>query len=303
MSLPADIANQALDAAGFDFTIGDLQEGTKPAQVLLRAYSQCLRQLLRAVHWNWARKQAPLTLLADATGQTAGVSSNAIAPWVYEYALPDDCMKARFVPWGPQCSASAAPAGNSTPSNASSPLMGGLNAVAAGAALRPARFLEAMDPNFPPDPGQMFWTVQGVSPQGRTVILTNVQNASLVYTALMNYPSNWDAQFRAAFVAFLAAETAFALWSSKGQAKFGMQVRDQQMKIAAAKIMQARMTDGNEGWSNADFTPDWMRFRNAGGSMRSDNGWGGGAFGGPGIFYGGCDACCGVAGTGNTGAY
>jgi hypothetical protein len=64
--------------------------------------------------------------------------------------------------------------------------------------------------------------------------------------------------------------------------------------------MQARMTDGNEGWHNADFTPDWMRFRNAGGSMRSDNGWGGG---GSGILYGGCDACCGVGGTGNTGAY
>ena len=302
MNLPADVANQALDAAGLDFTIGDLQEGTKPAQVLLRAYSQCLRQLLRAVHWNFSRKQVPMLLLADATGQTPGVGTNVIAPWIYEYAYPDDCMKARFVPWGPQGLNVGVPPGNITPPNSSSPLVGGLGNPVPGGRLRPSRFLEAMDVNFPPAPGVQFWTSQGVSPQGRTVILSNVQNANLVYTALMNYPSNWDPQFRAAFVAYLASEVAFPLWSAKGQAKFGMAVRDEQMKIAAAKIMQARLTDGNEGWHNADFVPDWMRFRNTGSSL-------GGAYsqafgslgeGGAGILYGGLDGCCGCA---NTSAY
>lgn len=301
-SLPADIANQALDAAGLNSTIGDLQEGSDSAQVLLRAYSQCLRQLLRAVHWNFARQQSPLLLLADATGQTPNVGTNVIAPWVYEYAYPINCVKARFVPWSPAGLTPPIPAGNIVPSNGGSPLFGGIGVPVAGAALRPARWLEAFDPNFPAAAGSMFWEVQGSSPVGSAVILTNVQNANLVYTALMSYPSVWDSQFRAAMVAFLASEVAFPLWSRKGQAKLGMAVRNDQMKIAASKIMAARLTDGNEGWHSSEFTPDWMRYRNTG------SGYGGGysqSFGslggdGLGIYYGGCDGCCGVS---NMGAY
>lgn len=301
MNLPADVANQALDAAGLNYTIGDLQEGSKPAQVLLRSYSQCLRQLLRAVHWNFARRQASLVLLADASGMTPMVPTTVIAPWMYEYQYPIDCMKARFVPWTPLSGNPSIPPGNITPPNPTVPLVTGLGSPVAGAQLRPARWLEAVDPNFPAPAGALTWLVQGVSPQGRSVILTNVQNASLVYTGLMNYPSNWDPMFRAALVAFIATEIAFPLWTDKGNPKMGMVVRDEQMKIAAAKIMAARVTDGNEGWHNADFIPDWMRFRNVGGS-----GEGGGysqalgALGGGGILYNGCDGCCGVA---NTSAY
>ena len=338
MNLPADVANQALDAAGFDFTVGDLQEGTKPAQILLRAYSQCLRQLLRAVHWNFARQQAPLVLLADATGQTPDVPTQVIAPWTYEYQYPINCMKARFVPWSHQCARPPIPYGNiqpralypslaptdphntdyssdfgPPPSDATEfpytppltgPLMGGLGGNNPTTQLRPARWMEAMDPNYPAPTGVLSWEVQGVSPQGRSVILTNVQNASLVYTALMNYPSNWDAQFRAAFVAYLASEIAFPLWSTKGdsQAKFGLAIAERQMKIAAAKIMQARVTDGNEGWHNTDFVPDWMRTRNVGGGNYGaySQALGSLGSGGPGMLYAGCDGCCGV---GNTSAY
>jgi hypothetical protein len=336
---PADVANQALDAAGFDFTIGDLQEGTKPAQVLLRAYSQCLRQLLRSVHWNFARKRAPMTLLADASGNTPNVPTNVISPWMYEYAYPTDCMKARFVPWSrsgvyspppygnilprvlsPQAPTTPSPSGQLTNFNSdfgppplpatqqpfttplTGPIMGGLGAPNAGAFDRPSRFLEAMDPNYPAESGLVTWEVQGMSPQGRSVILSNVQSASLVYTALMNYPSNWDAQFRAAFVAYLASEVAFALWSQKGNPKLGMQVRDTQVKIAASKIMAARVTDGNEGWHNSDFIPDWMKFRNVGGGFRGGYSQGFGSLddGGIGIYYAGLDGCCGVA---NSSAY
>ncbi len=304
MNFPQDVANEALVACGFNFVIGNLQEGTRPAQILLQKYGQCLRQLLRSAHWNFARLQTPMTLLADATGQTPNVPTNTIAPWVYEYAIPIDCMKARFVPWGPQGLTAPIPSGNYVPPNSSSPVVGGLGVPVAGAHLRPARFLEANDPNFAPQSGQLFWETQGSSPQGQTVILTNVQNATLVYTALMNYPSNWDSQFRAAIVAFLASEVAFALWASKGEkfAPLGMKIREDQMKIAAAKIMAARLTDGNEGWHNSDFVPDWMRFRNSGSSYRGgySQNFGSLGDGGPGIYFGGMDGCCGV---GNTGAY
>ena len=302
MNLPADVSNQALDAIGLDFTIGDLQEGTKPAQVLLRAYGQCLRQLHRAVHWGFARKQTPMLLLADATGQTPNTPTQVIAPWTYEYAYPNDCMKARFVPWSPIGVTAAIPSGNITAPNPSAPLVGGLGNPVAGAALRPARWLEATDPNYPASAGALTWEVQGVSPQGRSVILTNVKNASIVYTALMNYPSNWDAQFRAAFVAYLASEIALPLWSWKNNPKMGMAMRGDNMKIAAAKIMAARVTDGNEGWHNSDVTPDWMRFRNVGGGNHGGYSQAIGEMGGggPGIIMNGCDGCAGV---GNTSAY
>jgi hypothetical protein len=302
VNLPADIANQALDAALLDFTIGDLAEGTKPAQVLLRAYSQCLRQLLRAVHWNFARQQTDLVLLGDATGQTQGVGTSVIKPWVYEYAYPVNCMKARFVPWVLQGVTPPVPPGNITPSNPNVPIVTGIGNPVTGTQLRPARWLEAVDPNYPAPPGSLSWEVQGISPQGRTVILTNVQNAQIVFTALMNYPSNWDAQFRAAFVAYLASEIAGPLWSAKGNPKFGLQLRADNMKIAAAKIMQARLTDGNEGWHNSDFTPDWFKFRHVGGGERGAFSQSYGALGGGGIgyYYSGLDGCCGI---GNTSAY
>ena len=91
---PTAIANQSLDAAGITFTLGDIEEGTRSAQVCLRAYRHCLQQLLRAAHWNFARKQAQMELLADASGQTPNVGTIVPAPWTYEYAYPPDCMKA-----------------------------------------------------------------------------------------------------------------------------------------------------------------------------------------------------------------
>lgn len=299
---PTDIAQQAVDACGIPVVLGDIEDGTKEAQVTLRAYGQCLRQLLRAVHWNFSRQQSPMTLLADATGQTPSVGTKVIAPWVYEYEYPINCMKARFVPWVPAGITPAAPPGNIVPPNSGSPIVTGLGNPVAGAVIRPSRFLEAMDPNYPAPVGSLTQEVQGVSPQGRTVILSNIQNAHLVFTALMNYPSNWDAQFRAAFVAYLASEIALPLWSAKGDPKLGLAIRGENIKIAAGKIMQARLTDGNEGWHNSDFVPDWMRFRNVGGWTRGAYSQAYGSLGGdgPGIFYGGMDGCCGV---GNTSAY
>ena len=95
---PADVANEALLACGYDFVIGDLQEGTRPAQMLLQKYGQCLRQLTRAANWNFCRRQAPLLSLADATGTTQNVGTNVIPPWTYEYAYPIDAARIRFVP-------------------------------------------------------------------------------------------------------------------------------------------------------------------------------------------------------------
>ena len=276
---PTAVANQALDAAGADFTLGDLEEGTRAAQVCLRAYRNCVQQLLRAAHWNFARKQAPLVLIADATGQTANVGTLVPVPWIYSYQYPVDCMKARFIPWNPFGNSGVIPANNAQLPNV--PLTTGTGNIIAGGRLQPARFLVGTDFNYLPPPGAQTWQTQGTSPQGRTVILTNVKDATLVYTSYVMYPSLWDSLFRAAVVAYLAAEIALPLANDK---KFGLQMRTANLAIVKMKLNEARIIDGNEdGFPNTDHTPDWMRARQSQGNYgRSD---------GPGVWGYGWDSC------------
>lgn len=289
---PADIANEALDAAGVDFTIGDMQDGTKPAQVVLRHYPQCLRQLLRSAHWDMARKQAPLLMLADATGQTDGVGTVVPAPWVYEYALPVDCMKGRFVPAN-YLNPNAVPPGNiTTPVTVPQTSVATQAPYGFGMRLVPSPFLIMLDTNYPVDPDSNWLEVQGESPGGRVVVLSNINQAQMVYTAFMPYPSVWDSQFRGALVAFLASRIAMPLAKDKA---FGMKMRDQLFGLARDAVRQARITNGNESsWPQtvdrvADFTQ--ARWTGPGGSWGNSpfnagwGVWGMGGFGFNGIGF------------------
>jgi hypothetical protein len=282
MFLPADVANQALDAAGIDYTIGDLEEGTRPAQVTLRAYGICLRQLLRACHWDFARVELPLTLLADASGQTANVGTIVPGGWGYLYLYPADCMKLRFIPWNDGNNVEV-PVGNiQIPQNV--PLTTAPQAPLRGRRIRPSRFVIGTDPNYPSQPGQLFWQAQGESPAGSTVIMSDVRHAHGIYTRFMPYPNTWDSLFRGAFVAYLASEIALPLNKDK---KLGMTLRKENIEVAKVKIKEARIVDGNEGISTSDISVDWMRTRRGGG-------WGGRGFGGyeggDGSLYNGFDS-------------
>lgn len=284
MSMPADIANRALDAAGADTIIGDLEDGTREAKVVLRHYGPVLRQLLRAAHWDCARKQAPMDLLADATGQTAGVGTAVPAPWIYEYAYPTDCVRARFVPMFNGNVAAGAPPGNialpSTPLTT-----GGGQPPSSQMRLQPSRFLVTTDFNYPPQlaqgpGGTAWWDVQGISPTNRTVVLTNVQGASLVYTCLQIYPSLWDSLLEAAFVAALAERIAVPLARDK---KTGAAMRNTNIAIAKETLQAARASNGNEGWSTTDNIPDWIRMRASGAGngngLLGGSAWGAGCLG------------------------
>ncbi len=287
MNLPTDVCQQAIDASGVDYLLGDIEDGSRPAQVLLRAYQQCLMQLLRGANWDFARKTSQLTLLADATGNTPNVGTLVPVPWIYSYEYPIDCMKARFIPWNYAVQNPGTPPGNITPPAAPAPTMTGLgNPQLTGNRIRPARFVIATDANYPPPSGSVTWEVQGVSPQGRTVVLTNVQNAVMIYTALMLYPSVWDPLFRAALVSYLASEIALPLATDK---KFGLAMRAQNVAIAKAKIEQARIRDGNEGFYSSDLRVDWMAARWTGGAGGWGNNYADG--GGPAVGWGGWDAC------------
>lgn len=286
----SDVANQALDAIGWPEVLGDIEDGSRHGQILLRAYRQCLQQMLRAVNWNFARRSAPMVLLADASGNTPNVGTRVPVPgFIYEYAYPTDCAKAHFVPWNLENQADTTP-----PNNIAIPqtplLTGQGQQPLNGGRIRPARFVVSSDFNYPPPAGQITWDVQGVSPQSRTVILTNVRHAHLVYTAIVLYPSVWDPLFRAALVAYLASEVALPIWSTKDR-KFGLEIRTQQIAIVRQKIIEARIVDGIEATASSDIAVDWMRIRHTGGPG-SIRGWGdnfGGGFGGEGS-YGGYDS-------------
>lgn len=283
---PAMVVNRALDLLGrSDIVIGDLEEGTEGAKPALRAYGPALRQLLRSAPWAFARKQAPLTLLADATGQTPNVGTKVQAPWTYEYQYPADCVKARFLPW------------NTNPVSASPPLMSGLNQPPLNSVrLIPAPFLVALDYTYPvggtacaltwddiPD-----WaSTPGEGPEQRTVIYTNVPPQpqgtdptiypSLIYTALVLYPSQWDALFEEAMVNYLAQKLAISLVPDK---KFAVTVRNQAIAVAKEMIAEARVISGNEAGypQTTNSNPDWMRARNWGSGWYS-GGYGIGAWG------------------------
>ncbi len=298
MTVPADIGNRALDAAGWPGPmIGDLEEGTEQATPVLRAYGPGLRQLLRTAHWDFARKMAPMTLLADATGQTSTVGTQVADPqFVYEYALPTDCVKARIVPWNninspgtPQFSGSFPIVQGPAPPGAVS--MTGLQSPTSPPFIRliPARFLVTLDYNYPALVGSITdWsqlpdiqTVEGQGPQQRTVILTNVQNASLVYTALVLYPDEWDPLFQEAFVQLLAARIALPLAKDK---RLGLALQAQAIAACKMAIADARVVNGNESGfpQTTDHTPDFIRTRWSQWGM-----WGNAA--GPGVLWGGWD--------------
>lgn len=289
----ADVINRALDLIGWPEMVGDPQEGTHQAQVSLRAYRLCRQQLLRAAHWDFARKQAPMLLLADATGNTENVGTTVPFNWTYAYAYPNDCMKMRFIPWNWENQSAQVPPTN-TQISTTIPLVGGLGYMPPGARMVPAKFIVGSDFNNLPPPGSDYTSLQGVSPISRVVVLTNVRYAQGVYTCDQLYPTVWDPLFRSAMESYIASEIAVPIWAKK-DLKTGLAMRDTQIPILRDKITQARAINGNEGTSSSDLAVDWMNVRRSGGpygnwGWGNGGGWGGGGFGLDGVLGYGWDS-------------
>lgn len=278
---PTIVANMALDAIGSDVQLGDISEGSRTANVCLRAYGRCRSDLLRAAPWNFARTQKPLTLLADASGNTPNVASAVPGTsFQYSYAYPADCARIRYIPYNP-FQTPPTPATNTTPANGDAPLTSAqTNPTALWQPIRPSLYLITNDPNYntPADQGGL--STPGQSPVGNTTILSNVQYASCVYTFDAIYPQLWDNLFTSAMVAYLASEVAMAIWSSQKNPKIGMEMRNGQIAIAKNKVVEARIASGNETTVSTQHIPDWMRVRSSGGYNGIGNtGWGTGAGG------------------------
>lgn len=288
MNTPTDICNEALVALGSSKMIGDIQDGTAPARVFLQIYSQCVRKLLRSAHWNFSRRQTPMALIADSTQSTPRVGTQVMWPWTYAYQLPGDCLRARFVP---------AITPNTSSAASGVPILGTSGAAQTQpwpiSQTVPAPFLIGNDPTYPPPSGSEWWNEQGGAPDSQTLVMTNIgPSAYLVYTAFLPYPSVWDSLFRGAMVSYLAYEAALAIIDDK---KAALQVRADQYRIARDRVVQARISDGNEGWFKTTHIPDWVKIRSSGakygwwfnydGPGMIYNGWDGGTFGGDGSAY------------------
>ena len=60
---PADLANNALVRMGFEQRVGSLYDGSKAAKALLDVYSQTRDELLREGDWGFAERNVVMTLL------------------------------------------------------------------------------------------------------------------------------------------------------------------------------------------------------------------------------------------------
>lgn len=277
LTVPASIVNQALDRIGADedSIIGDIGDGTRVAETARRNYGQALRQLLRTAHWSFARKRARLTLLGDATGQSAlPVSPYVECPWGYAWAWPTDAVQGRWLPANPI---------NAQPLNAQGiPITTGVSATV-GYQNTPGRFLVSSSDQYPIEIGQLSWDqlpdlqrTEGVGPINRKIILTDTACAEFVYTRLETVIEVWDDSFREAMVMMMAMVLA------------PVAIKDRQMRMAEMNrlvpilkntIDNARVANGNEAaWpQSVDFEASFIKARN-------QYGWG--LWGGANYTYG-----------------
>jgi len=248
-----DITNEALVELGVT-PIGDLYEGSRAAVAGRQLYDTLLRGMFAAAPWNFARRERQIDLRGDRCGQH---HTNKLVPlsWRYMYEMPNDCVHARYVP----------ALGAYALDESGAPL------YAQPAWNRPAPFL-VTDAPLPNDVNSDWPLVEGHSPESTKVICTDELGAHLVYTGLLQHPDSWDPLFRRALVATMAARIALSAIEDKNLARA---LRGDQMTIAKEALVEARVRDGNEGWTVVDHTPDWIRARssNSWGHPRYGTGW------------------------------
>jgi hypothetical protein len=238
MTTDTDIVNRALQQCGARSTIANLQEKSEEARNARMIYTSTRQQMLRAAHWNFARKTAYLSVLKSAPGTPENPSEGTTIwvpatqpapPWMYEYAYPSDCLDVRFIT--PQIATSGGALAN----------VGVPAAYYEQPYIQPQaqRFLAAMD------------TIEG---QQVKVVLCNQQQAVGVYTCDIENPQIWDSLFSEAMVQALCVQLVIPLSGDKS-------LKGQASQAAMQAINTARVRDGNEGLTINDHVPDWIRVR------------------------------------------
>ena len=220
------LCNLALSAIGTRSTIASMTEGSAEAAQCALHYAPALEAVLQAARWNFARKQAILTLLQDATqGQPVPT------PWMYEYAYPSDCTQGRFVMPTVQVNLPSSVVGTPTVPSAVG---------------TPVRFLISTD--------------QDANGNQILVLLTDQPQATFVYTSRVTNPNLFDGQFLEAFRYYLGARVCIALTGDKQMALAAFKMADQLTRNAAASNGNEGLTviDSVPDWIKArGYASDW----------------------------------------------
>jgi hypothetical protein len=239
MPSETDVANLALAHAGARSTIASMTEASTEASICTRFFEAARDETLSAAWWTFARATVVLTLLKSAPGtpEFQGVVSNIwnaaypAPPWLYEYAYPADCLKARYI----------IPIDVSlqlTIPIFSVPLEQGV--LVNGAAVR-------------------FVTAQDLDDTGNQikVVLTNQPQAVLVYTRQTTDPTLWGPSFVMALSLVLGAYITPTISGDK-------KLQANLFAAARQKILESTVDDANEGLPIQESMPDWMTIRGAG---------------------------------------
>lgn len=221
MTSEADICNRALSEIAARATISSLSDTSASAVNCRMHFATLRRQLLRTAPWGFARKTAALSLLGSLELSTSPY------PWLYKYAYPADCLKIRYtLPPPPTFDPTAV-------------LVGDTFVLPWTGPSRQCRFLVAVD---------------DTTTQDAKVILSNVENALLVYNKDVTNPAIWDDLFTNAMVMGLANKIVLAITGNAGMKKA-------YAEMAEMAIINARVADGNEAIVSTDHTPDWIATR------------------------------------------
>jgi len=239
MTSVVDICNRALQKIGAQASVSSINpsDGSTEANACSILYTSTVQALSRSAHWNFARKQIALTQLKAAVINGVVSTNPPPIPWLYEYAYPSDCLKARFII--PNISV-----GDGQPVI---PFTTGMVAV----------------PLWQNTPSVPFVVGTDVDAQNNTIrcIFSNSPQAVLVYTAdYTQLPDLWDPSFSIAADAYLGAWLVNSLARNKD-------LWHDQLALVKDIVGAARVSDGNEGTPQQDNLPDWMRVRGALGAM------------------------------------
>lgn len=234
MASEVTICNRALQAAATRTQISALTEGSVEARNCNLIYADTRDEVLTMAFWNFAKKTEYLSVLKQAPGTPGGVSSALqwstaypAPPWLYEYAVPSDCLSMRSIVQQPINAYVGVPFTSN--GQAAYPY-----AIGAG-----SRFEVATD---------------NISGAQANVVLTNQYQAIGVYTMRITNSGLFSPLFVEALVQAISAKLILALSGNVALAgtKFAQ---------ANAMIIQARAEDANEGLTVIDPIPDWLAIR------------------------------------------
>lgn len=226
------LANQALLSIGARSSISSLTEGSDESNACAALIPLAYQELARKAWWNFLRKEISLTLLKSAPGTPENPQGTLVpypaTPWLYSYALPSDSLKIR-------CVIPNIYANNSQPGGS----------ISTGIMNAPSRL-----PNDGEIPFAVAYDVDATK-NPIQIILTNLSQANCIYNVNQPNPVIWDVGFQAAFVALLSSYLVPAL-------SLNIALADMKFKEAMAIVAEARVEDGNEGYSSQDHVPDWL---------------------------------------------